>query len=115
MFIFHLLHCYFISFTQSGFANLADGNAVKIIQGIFKEVQVQTLQQVDRRTVYNIINCFLHTRLEGLYRTYSFEIFKLINQDDFTWFIERNHTNVCRNGMMLYMLDFTMSAVVKLR
>ena len=45
--------------------NLAAGNATKIVQAIYKEVQVQTLAQVDRRSVYNIISNFLQTRLAG--------------------------------------------------
>ncbi|XP_033098455.1 MMS19 nucleotide excision repair protein homolog [Anneissia japonica] len=46
--------------------NLAVGDAVLMVQAIIKEVHVQTLMQVDRRSVYNIVERFLDTRLTEL-------------------------------------------------
>ncbi|XP_071948228.1 MMS19 nucleotide excision repair protein homolog [Antedon mediterranea] len=45
---------------------LANGDEVLIVQAILKEVHVQTLMQVDRRSVFNIIARFLDTRLTEL-------------------------------------------------
>ncbi|KAI8485593.1 mms19 nucleotide excision repair [Branchiostoma belcheri] len=45
---------------------LPEGEEVKIIQVIFKEVYVQTLVQTDRRAIYNILANFLDSRLEAL-------------------------------------------------
>ncbi|XP_078589095.1 MMS19 nucleotide excision repair protein homolog [Branchiostoma floridae x Branchiostoma japonicum] len=45
---------------------LPQGEEVKIVQVIFKEVYVQSLVQTDRRAIYNILANFLDTRLEAL-------------------------------------------------
>ncbi|XP_066278817.1 MMS19 nucleotide excision repair protein homolog [Branchiostoma lanceolatum] len=45
---------------------LPQGDEVKIVQVIFKEVYVQSLVQTDRRAVYNILANFLDSRLEAL-------------------------------------------------
>ncbi|XP_033632616.1 MMS19 nucleotide excision repair protein homolog isoform X2 [Asterias rubens] len=50
----------------STLSSLAAGDAVKICTNVFKEVQVQSLVQTDRQSVYSIINNFLYSRLEEL-------------------------------------------------
>ncbi|XP_050396274.2 MMS19 nucleotide excision repair protein homolog isoform X1 [Patella vulgata] len=48
------------------FDNLPDGCSEQICRQIFREVQNQSLSQVDRRSVYNIINSLLSTKLAEL-------------------------------------------------
>ncbi|XP_025253720.1 MMS19 nucleotide excision repair protein homolog isoform X4 [Theropithecus gelada] len=45
---------------------LPPGLAVSVLKAIFQEVHVQSLPQVDRHTVYNIITNFMRTREEEL-------------------------------------------------
>ncbi|XP_006880123.1 PREDICTED: MMS19 nucleotide excision repair protein homolog isoform X1 [Elephantulus edwardii] len=45
---------------------LPPGLAVSVLKAIFQEVHVQSLPQVDRHTVYNIITNFMQTREEEL-------------------------------------------------
>uniref|UniRef100_A0A2K5I6B0 MMS19 nucleotide excision repair protein n=1 Tax=Colobus angolensis palliatus TaxID=336983 RepID=A0A2K5I6B0_COLAP len=45
---------------------LPSGLAVSVLKAIFQEVHVQSLPQVDRHTVYNIITNFMRTREEEL-------------------------------------------------
>ncbi|XP_047281579.1 MMS19 nucleotide excision repair protein homolog isoform X9 [Homo sapiens] len=63
---------------------LPPGLAVSVLKAIFQEVHVQSLPQVDRHTVYNIITNFMRTREEGPFVEELFEVTSCYFPIDFT-------------------------------
>ncbi|XP_076981751.1 MMS19 nucleotide excision repair protein homolog isoform X3 [Tamandua tetradactyla] len=61
---------------------LPPGLAVSVLKAIFQEVHVQSLPQVDRHTVYNIITNFMRTReeeLKGLGADFTFGFIQVMD------------------------------------
>ncbi|XP_012925359.1 MMS19 nucleotide excision repair protein homolog isoform X1 [Heterocephalus glaber] len=61
---------------------LPPGLAVSVLKAIFQEVHVQSLLQVDRHTVYNIITNFMRTReeeLKGLGADFTFGFIQVMD------------------------------------
>ncbi|KAM5271386.1 MMS19 nucleotide excision repair protein homolog isoform 4-T4 [Ctenodactylus gundi] len=61
---------------------LPPGLAVSVLKAIFQEVHVQSLMQVDRHTVYNIITNFMRTReeeLKGLGADFTFGFIQVMD------------------------------------
>ncbi|XP_048194495.1 MMS19 nucleotide excision repair protein homolog isoform X2 [Perognathus longimembris pacificus] len=62
--------------------SLPPGLAVSVLKAIFQEVHVQSLPQVDRHTVYNIITNFMQTReeeLKGLGADFTFGFIQVMD------------------------------------
>ncbi|XP_069877433.1 MMS19 nucleotide excision repair protein homolog isoform X2 [Dipodomys merriami] len=64
------------------YVSLPSGLAVSVLKAIFQEVHVQSLPQVDRHTVYNIITNFMQTReeeLKGLGADFTFGFIQVMD------------------------------------
>ncbi|XP_078310798.1 MMS19 nucleotide excision repair protein homolog [Crassostrea virginica] len=74
-------HILFVKVTGSG-SSLPEGCAEMICRAIFKEVQVQTLSQTDRCTVYNIYSTLLSHKLPELQKMETDFVYGFIQSMD---------------------------------